>query len=274
MKTYAIYLTTYMGNKMPMFYIGSSSVSRIKDGYHGTVVSKKYKEIWLSELKNNKHLFKTQIIKTYESRKEAIEAEFRVQKSLNVVKSPLYINMSNASVNGFFGMSQKGLQRSQETKDKLSKIHSGKTITEEHRAAISKKLKGRVSNRKGAKMSKEFCEAQSKMRKGKPNLKNRNRKPSDEAKQKMSDAGKGRKQSQDHVAKRTENRKKSYVIIHPCGKQETIRGLAQFCRDNDLKYSSVCDVIHGRTKSHKGFKAYSLEDFESLGSPFTIDDIN
>lgn len=101
---YCTYLTIYLGSKLPMFYIGSSTIKKINAGYRGSVKSKKYKQIWKQELKDNPHLFKTEIIKEYYSRKMALYREKKLQKQLNVVKSSLYINMSIAAPNGFFGM--------------------------------------------------------------------------------------------------------------------------------------------------------------------------
>ena len=49
---YCVYLTTYFGAKLPMFYIGSSTVSRVNSGYRGSVSSKSYKEIWNNEIMN------------------------------------------------------------------------------------------------------------------------------------------------------------------------------------------------------------------------------
>jgi len=255
MTIYAVYLTTYHGSKLPMYYIGSSSVSKINDGYHGTVVSKKYKSVWLSELKNNPQLFKTRIIRTYETRKEATEVECRIQKALGVVRSPMYINMATASVNGFFGMPTKGRIVSQETRDKLSKVHKGKTISESHRQAITAKLGGQVSNRKGVKMPPEYGELQSKLKKGIPNLKNRGKVASDATRAKLSAAKKGKKQSSEHAEKRVDSMKKTYEITFPCGRIEIIRGLAEFCRINNLNVSCLSDVVHGKQKSHKGFYA-------------------
>jgi hypothetical protein len=100
---YCVYLTTYLGNKLPPFYIGSTNIKSINEGYHGSVKSKKYKHIWDSELKNNPHLFKTKIIKLCHSRKFALYREKCLQKLLNVVKSEMYINESLASKNGMFG---------------------------------------------------------------------------------------------------------------------------------------------------------------------------
>ena len=59
---YCVYLTTYKGNKLPPFYIGSTQVVQVERGYHGSVRSKKYEMMWKSELINNPHLFKTGFI--------------------------------------------------------------------------------------------------------------------------------------------------------------------------------------------------------------------
>lgn len=107
-KKYCVYLTTYLGNKFPPFYIGSSSIDKIEKGYRGTVASKKYKKLFCQELKNNPQLFKTQIVATYHSRKMALYREKILQIKLNVVKSTMYINQSIAQLNGCHGMSVRG----------------------------------------------------------------------------------------------------------------------------------------------------------------------
>lgn len=94
---YCVYLTIYYGNKMPMFYIGSSSLEKVKNGYRGTVSSKAYGKIWKSELKNNPQLFKTMIVSLHSSRKEAFDKEEIIQKKLNVIKNTLYLNKSYAN---------------------------------------------------------------------------------------------------------------------------------------------------------------------------------
>ncbi len=93
---YCTYLTTYSGDKLPPLYIGSTSIEKINDRYHGSVVSKKYREIWITELKENPHLFETRILTTHETREEALEEEVRYQIEHDVVRSPEYINMSIA----------------------------------------------------------------------------------------------------------------------------------------------------------------------------------
>lgn len=102
---YCTYLTVYSGNKLPPFYIGSTSVDNIKRGYRGSVTSKRYKSIWKTELKLNSHLFKTKILTTHKTREQALEKEQFFHKSLDVVNSPLYVNQAIASKNGCFGVS-------------------------------------------------------------------------------------------------------------------------------------------------------------------------
>jgi hypothetical protein len=144
---YCTYLTIYSGNKLPPFYIGSSSVDRVNSGYHGTVTSKKYKSIWLEEQRLNPTAFKTIVLTKHNTRKEAIEKELFFQKSLNVVKSTMYINQSYAAKNGYFGMSTAGVLnpmknpvikekhnliiRSQEYRDNMRKIVTGRKMSEE-----------------------------------------------------------------------------------------------------------------------------------------------
>jgi hypothetical protein len=104
MTIYRVYLTSYRGNKLPPFYIGSTSQRRLELGYRGSVRSRRYCRLWVEELKNNPHLFKTRWLRAeYKSRSEALAAERRLQLQLNVVRSILYVNQSVAAKNGCFG---------------------------------------------------------------------------------------------------------------------------------------------------------------------------
>ena len=132
MTIYCTYLTSYLGNKLPQFYIGSSSIDKIENGYHGSVKSKKYQKIWNDEIQHNQHLFKTKIISIHNSRHEALLKEKDLQVKLNAVKSPMYINESLAQINGFFGRDVSGKNNpaynrsykpTLETKNKLRKYH-------------------------------------------------------------------------------------------------------------------------------------------------------
>lgn len=103
MSIYCVYLTIYKGNKLPKFYIGSSSLQKIKNGYLGSVNSIKYGEIWKDETKNNRHLFETKVVTKHKTRKEALEKELKLQLALRVQENPLYINLSYARPNGCHG---------------------------------------------------------------------------------------------------------------------------------------------------------------------------
>lgn len=98
---------------MPMFYIGSSSVSKVNNGYHGSVASKQYKQVWKAEIKDKPELFKTVIVSICKTRQEAIEREYVFHKKLSVVNSQLYINQANAIIDGCFGQSNSGKNNSQ-----------------------------------------------------------------------------------------------------------------------------------------------------------------
>jgi hypothetical protein len=102
---------------MPPFYIGSSFIRKVKNGYRGSVRSIRYRKIWESELKKHPELFETKIIAEYETRKEAKDREEVIHRALNVHKNPLYVNMATA--NGIFGCDDKW---SKERKKKHSKI--------------------------------------------------------------------------------------------------------------------------------------------------------
>ena len=94
MKEFCVYLTTYRGNKLPPFYIGYSSADKVLNGYNGSVSSKTFVKIWRQERKTNKQLFKTKIIKCFESSHEARKYEEYVQRFFNVHRNPMFINMS------------------------------------------------------------------------------------------------------------------------------------------------------------------------------------
>ena len=131
---YCTYLTTYSGNKLPMFYIGSTSITKIRNGYKGSVSSKEYKQIWKKELRESPHLFKTKIITLHSDRKLATEKENYFHMKMNVVKSTLYLNKSNAIPDGSYGLSMIGSNNpmygkkrimSEETKRKISESKKG-----------------------------------------------------------------------------------------------------------------------------------------------------
>jgi hypothetical protein len=69
----------------------------LNENYNGSVSSKIYKNIWIKERSLNPHLFKTVILKTFDTRNEATEKENKLQKAVNAPNNPLYINRAFAS---------------------------------------------------------------------------------------------------------------------------------------------------------------------------------
>jgi len=112
---YCVYLTTYFGKALPPFYIGSTSITRVINGYHGSVRSATYRPIWERELIDNPELFSTKILSKHVTREEALEHELLLQKDLDVVSSNLFINKAWAS--GCFGnMGKEALEKMKATK--------------------------------------------------------------------------------------------------------------------------------------------------------------
>ena len=94
MGIYCTYLTVYTGNKLPPFYVGCSTLARIKQGYHGSVSSKKYKTIWKEELLNHSERFRSVVLTTHKTKEAAIEREHKFHIALQVASHPLYINQT------------------------------------------------------------------------------------------------------------------------------------------------------------------------------------
>jgi hypothetical protein len=122
MSTYCIYLTIYLGDKLPPFYIGSTSIEKVKKGYCGSVTSVKYKHIWKSELKHNRHLFKTYIIPTVTIRDmtHKLELEAQWQRAFGVVHSDIFTNQCIATQN-LFATSPETIIKAKETRAKTFK---------------------------------------------------------------------------------------------------------------------------------------------------------
>lgn len=193
---------------MPPFYIGSTSVSKIQKGYKGSAMSKEYKDIWNLELRNNPHLFHTEVVSLHKTRKGAFDAEAAYQREEDVVRSELYINAAIANRRfNMFGKkdsketklkkskaqkgrisAMKGKKHSEETKAKISAWNIGKTvvISEEHKKKISKTLTGRTRSEE----TKKKIAAASK-----------GRKHTEESKKKMSLLSKGKPKSKEHCLK-------------------------------------------------------------------------
>ncbi len=104
---YCVYLVSYKGSNHPPYYIGSTSIEKIQNGYLGSPKSIKWINILKEEMKN-KDLYEVSILQTTKTRKKAIDIELKIQKHFEVVKSDLFWNESYASPNGFFGRDVSG----------------------------------------------------------------------------------------------------------------------------------------------------------------------
>lgn len=122
---YCVYLTEYLGDKMPRFYVGSSSIQKIKEGYRGSVSSRQFKDVWNSELRVHPELFRTSTISTHDTREEALAAELQYQLDHDVVHDANYINKSLAQPKGFFGMDVSGTNNPMFGTYRIGETHSG-----------------------------------------------------------------------------------------------------------------------------------------------------
>lgn len=158
-----VYLTIYTGNKLPPFYIGSTSIERIRKGYMGSVRSKKYKDIWKSEIRNHPELFKVKIISIHDKREDALLKEEKLHLLLQVSKSPMYINESIASHKGIFGVSLFGNNNPSTKKENREKISSAKKEywkSEDNRKRMSEKRKKWFDNPENRKKQSEITKIQ------------------------------------------------------------------------------------------------------------------
>lgn len=165
MSIYCVYLTTYRGNRLPPFYIGSKDIKSVNSGYRGSVTSKEHRAVFKTELTTNNHLFNTRIISVHSTREEAYLAERKIHTALQVHTNPLYINKTIAY--SPVGISNKGRKFTEEhrrhmsesMKLKWSKGHPNKgrktkPASEERKAKISAANKG-ITRRIGYKLSEE-----------------------------------------------------------------------------------------------------------------------
>jgi NUMOD3 motif len=132
---FCCYLTVYRGNKLPPFYLGSTTVEKIKQGYHGSVASWQYKKLWRDELFESPHLFKTVVLATFKTRKDAFGREQFLQRNLNVVRNSLYCNQSVAGIRF-----TTGTKISLDGRARISASRSGTPLSETTKKRIASSL--------------------------------------------------------------------------------------------------------------------------------------
>ena len=166
------------------------------------------------------------------------------------------------------GKSNKGKIRSEEFKDVLRKSAIKQFSDQKMREKRSETMKSfwktnrekyligiqkTASVLKGITRPIEVCEKISKSNKGKIR--------SEEFRKKMSFINTGKKQSETTKEKHRKNMTsnehsaKTYLITHPCGKQEIISNLSKFCRENNLSSIGFWRMLRGiNTTKNLGYK--------------------
>lgn len=263
-KKYCTYITCYRGNKLPPYYIGYSTTHKVLyKKYRGTVSSKKYQLIWKEELLNNPHLFKTYILTTHDSQREAIQKEAYFQMYQYVYKNPMFIN--RAIGNKFIAKdvvsketrakqsrAAKGRKHSEESKIKMSLTQSNRSL--EHRKKLGKSTKNRkISEQTRRKMS----ESAKKKPKITPETRQRlkqasaNRDPS--VFKKISNSNKGRIKTEIEKENIRKSKQKIHKFLNSSGNIVEIHNLKQFCKDENLTYSCMARVSRGDRLSHRNW---------------------
>ena len=161
-----VYVTTNLKNDNQ--YIGDHSTNNLNDGYLGSG------RIFLKAIKKyGSNCFKRDILKQFETKKEAFDAQEKYINEYNTLipngynispkggnnvkgchseetKRKMSINISEGKKGKKLSEEHKrkiseglkGKKHSEKTKKKLSIAHKGKKLSEEHKNKISKKLKG------------------------------------------------------------------------------------------------------------------------------------
>jgi hypothetical protein len=231
--TYCTYITIYSGNLLPPFYIGSSSVKKIENGYRGSVSSKKFKNIWKEELKNNPHLFKTVILTRHAHRKEATVREYQFQISLKAPINPLYINEAYAKKEFAYGKKQSKEHVIKRTAHRKGKPGSrtGHTISPEHRERFT--FKGRKHTAESKQKNRESHE-------GKLDSLETKKKKSESATGKPKPWLQGRVQSKETIDKQNASRRKNFETWSDEKKQHKSEALSNSLSGKPKKYITNC----------------------------------
>ena len=233
---FCVYVIVYRGDRLPPFYIGMTSTKKITDnGYHGSIASVKWKRIWKSELSNNPMLFRRKIIKTFSTRKEALEYENHMLRHFNSHKSPLFINMN---INGteFLGMNG---SHSEASKIKMSNSHVKRSFTLVNpegetfdfigtnslksfgisSSSVVSVLNGRIKHVKGWHL---------------PDTENA-------------------------VYDRDQDRRE-FILVSPLGETVNVKGIRRFCKEHGLNTGGISRVLKGEYSQHKGWRMVNRQN--------------
>lgn len=142
-KEWAVYLIEYSGEDLPRFYVGFVRTIRlIEEGYHGSLTSQRWAELWHSTWQSNPELFKRTVLITTDEMSEASDIETRILDRYDARHNDLFANMTN----GFGGWAL--MKHTEKTKAKMSQtlkgntFRRGKKTSEEGRRRQSESLRG------------------------------------------------------------------------------------------------------------------------------------
>jgi len=230
------------------------------------VTSQAYSAIWKHEIKHNPDLFKTYIIATCDTRKATLIKERRIHDKLNVVKSPMYINMATAKENGFFGRNVSGSlnpnygkQHSLKAKIKMRKRRHLTDEQRQQKAELLRKINAcRYADINVREQQRQKMSGANNPQYGKygPDHPHYGHHHTDEAKQKIRQALKGKKKTTQHI-KRSST---SYKIQREIDSKVFVGyGLVDFSKAIGLRASSFLYTL----TSNKYKNGYRI--LENLG---------
>lgn len=114
---YCVYLTIYNGRRLPTYYIGSSTTTKVKNGYRGSVSSKQYRATFYELLVRCPSRFHTVILSTHDTREKAYKAELHLHNKYNVVDSSDFMNRAPAFPNKYVDIKKKLILLQEECKE-------------------------------------------------------------------------------------------------------------------------------------------------------------
>lgn len=144
-----------------------------------------------------------------------------------------------------------GFRHTKEARQKISNLKKNRPLSEEHRQKISMSLKKDNSPNFGKSLSEKTKKKISKSKKGKP--------LSRETCQKMSESRKGNVLLKKTRQKIGEANSCDWLIVFPNSREEIVRNMSKFCKENGLFLSNMSRVASGYQKHHKHFKCKKLD---------------
>lgn len=151
--------------------------------------------------------------------------------------APMAGLLHSAESKARMAQSQTGRRHSDEVRQKISKAHTGRKKSPEH----IEKMRAAFTGRKAS------PETRAKLRELRKDT-------SIELRQKRSEAMKGKKRTPESLAKYFDARAQEFIITDPDGNEYRIKGLGAFCREHGLDQGAMSHVMHGRQKTHKGWR--------------------